>query len=215
MKYYKIILCSVILFLSMPITLAFAQCSAYQKTPTVQVNFNYGKVYYDNTKSSNQFPALPYNTTMGLTSAQLVNQVTATSFNIPQRNGTVCIGLDSITVNIGYPKIDAYIDKKYRPGSCNYKVIKAHENYHVRVQQEGLKFFSGKIKEAYQIAAKKVKVKAARPGNAQQILNQMVNQIKNEVEPLLSYVEKRMVEENLAIDTQSSYQKETAKCPKW
>ena len=43
----------------------------------------------------------------------------------------------------------------------------------------------------------------------------MVNQIRNEVEPLLSYIEKRMVEENLAIDTQSSYQKETAKCPKW
>ncbi len=215
MKYYKIILNLVILFFTVASTESFAQCSSYQRTPTVRVNFNYGQVVYDNTKSNKEFPAMPYDSTMGLTSAQLVNQVSATSYNIQLPNGTVCVGLDSITVHIGYPQINVYIDKKYRPGSCNYNVIKAHENYHVRVQQEGLKFFSGKIEEAYQIAAKKTKVKAVAAQNAQQTLNNMVSQIKNEVEPLLSYVEKRMVEENLAIDTQSSYQKETAKCPKW
>lgn len=216
MKIYHVFILASIFFLGFTTNEALAQCNAYKKEPTVRVHFNYGNVYYDNSKSSSQFPAMPYSSTMGLTSTQFVHSISVSGFNVPQKNGTICVGIESVTVDIGFPRIDVYIDKKYRPGTCNYNVIKEHENYHVRVQQEGLKFFSPKIKEAFEIAARKINPQMARSkSEASALLQQMSTQIKKDVTPLLNYVEKRLKEENQVIDTKEAYIKDAKRCPKW
>ncbi len=217
MKQYIAFILYVTLFLCTGfISTALAvDCRVYKQPVTVRINANPGKVKYNNSLSNRQFPSKPYDTTMGLTVAQLSINIKAKSFVMGNATDA-CIGLDEMTVNVGFPQIDVYIDKKYRPGTCQYNVIKEHENYHVRVQQEGLMFFSKKIKEAFQIAANKIQPRQLiNPHQAQSVLNQMVDEVKRDVAPLLQFVEKRLREENAVIDTDKSYRETTKKCKNW
>ena len=209
---YKLFLPIVILFLSLSV---HAQCPDMGK-PKLDINFKYGKIFYVNDKSSKDFPGEPYSSVMGLTVTNLKNKASASIKMQQIGKNSYCFLLSKLNIEIGFPRIDIYIDKKYRPGSCNYKVIKEHENYHARVHQEGLKFFSKKIEEAYKIALNKLRpVEFRSEDGAQQISLQMIKQVGEEVQPLLYYVQKRLTEENLVIDTSSSYEAESKRCPNW
>ena len=211
---YNIFLLIVILFF------AFSDCAngaCYNKpSGKLNIRFNYGKVSYINNKSNSQFPQKPYSTVMGLTVSDLKRQSSANTQIESDEHNNFCVYINELNVEVGYPKIDVYIDKKYRPGSCNYNVVKDHENYHVRVQQEGLKFFAPKIKEAYQIALKKIKPQQAyTQSDAKRIAEGMVQRIEKDVEPLMDYVQQRLREENAVIDTNEAYIKDSKKCKKW
>lgn len=156
MKHYIIFILSVIFFLgSASFCGAIANCLKSQKKPIVLVEVNKGTVNYNNSLSNSQFPAKSYGKAMGLTVSRLDTTIQAkTSAQAVGEKG--CVALEKVDVNFGFSTLDVYIDKKYRPGTCQYKIIKEHENYHVRVQQEGLEFFKKKVQEAYKIAAEKV-----------------------------------------------------------
>ena len=191
-------------------------CRIYKEPVEVELLIDLGKPKYINSLSGTDFPAKPYSTTMGLTTAYLKTEMNATNFVQEINHQTVCLGLKKLIVKISYPDIKVFIDKKYRPGSCPYKVIREHENYHVRVHQEGLNFFSKKIKEAFVIAANKIdpiQISDSREG--EKAFEGMIQAIQKDVAPLLSYVEYRIKEQNMVIDTKSSYEKDASKCQHW
>jgi len=195
---------------------AVASCAGYTEPVQLDIKVNYGKIYYDNTKSNSQFPSKPYATTMGLTVTELKQNLRADTKVIPLRDGTFCVALDTIHIDLGFPRIDIYIDKKYRPGTCNYRVIKTHEEYHARVQQEGLKFFEPKIRKAFQIAARKLKSEQAfSESQVHALAESMLGRVMKDVKPTMDFVQKRLREENMVIDTPESYEAETKKCPSW
>ena len=216
MKKYSVLKLFVILFLSVGLKNAHASCDAYASIPTISTKIDYGRIYYDNTKSNSEFPSKPYATTMGLTVSDLKENMDTSVEVFPQEDGTFCVVLKQVNTYIGFPRVDVYIDKKYKPGSCNYNVIKAHENYHVRVQQEGLQFFEPKIKKAIRIAVRKVKpVRIRSIDQVNSTASAMLSQIQKDFAPTMNFVKKRLYEENMVIDTPKSYEAETKKCKKW
>lgn len=208
---YKLFCFFVISFFALPV---WAKCPD-MGTPQLNIRFKYGEIHYINNKSSRDFPQAPASDVTGLTVTNL--QRTATGDAVMGRsNGSYCVMLGNLNVEIGFPRVDIYIDKKYQPGSCNYNVIKEHEEYHARVQQEGLKFFAAKIKQAYQTALKKIKPQETYSASlAQDIAAKMVGQVEKDVLPLMKYVEQQLYEKNMVIDTSESYAKEAKRCPKW
>lgn len=195
---------------------AWSQCASIRKTPFVQVNIDYGKLIYDNKKSHKEFPSNQSEDARGLTRCELKSSFNITPYVKPVGEGKYCIGIEKLVVNIGFPRIDIYIDKKYKPGTCNYTVVKTHENYHARVQQEGLRFFSNKIKRAYQIAAENVKPSLVT--SQEQVTNvtrDMMSKVLKSTQPTIDYVTQQLKEKNAAIDTEESYISETKKCPTW
>lgn len=215
MKYkYNIFLSFVIIFFALS---AWGSSLCNNVAPAkLNIRFNYGKVSYINNKSNSQFPQKPYSTVMGLTVSDLKRQASANTQIISDSYDNFCVYIEELIVDVGYPKIDVYIDKKYRPGSCNYNVVKDHENYHVRVQQEGLRFFAPKIKEAYQIALNKIKPQSAyTEQDAKMIAEDMMRRIEKDIEPMMTYVQQRLKEKNAVIDTEDAYIKDAKKCPKW
>lgn len=217
MRYeYNTLKIIVILFLCFGLKNANATCDVYHSQPIINTKIDYGKIHYDNTKSNSQFPSKPYASTMGLTVSDLKQDMNADINIIPQADGSFCITLKQVNTYIGFPRIDVYIDKKYKPGSCNYNVIKAHENYHVRVQQEGLQFFETKIRQAVRIAASKIKAERVySTDQAKSVASSMLSRMQNDIKPTMDFIKKRLVEENMVIDTPKSYAAETKKCKKW
>ena len=194
-----------------------AQCAPYKRIPLVQVDINYGKIFYDNTKANKDFPMEKYDKSVrGLTVCELKTSAEIKPFIKTIGKGQYCVGIEKLSVDIGFPQIDIYIEKKYKPGSCNYTVVKTHENYHARVQQEGLKFFSGKLKKAYQMAAQNIEPRlVTSESGAKAALREMIGQITTTTQPTISYVSEQLKIKNKAIDTEESYTEETKKCPKW
>ncbi len=219
MKYYSLFFIFVICFFAFLVqgALASNDCESEQLTdPIIDVTFDYGKVIYNNKKSNKEFPAMPYDQTRGLTVTNLSQNLMADGWVKRRADGKYCMGLKRVSGTIGFGRIDVFIDKRYRPGSCNYNVIKEHEKYHVRVQQEGLKAFTPKIKKALQIAANKQKPRLVNSSQQlQQQADQMLTSVQKEIAPLMNYVQKQLKQKNAVIDTDDSYKTETKRCKSW
>lgn len=68
------------------------------------------------------------------------------NLKIIAKGDEACIGLKDLNLDMGFDKIDVYIDKKYKPGDCPFEITKQHENEHVNIHKSILKKHSYKIK---------------------------------------------------------------------
>lgn len=185
----------------------------------VKITAQEGRVVYDRTHSRKDFPKLsgsPVNpNTLGLTLTPLQLSMQGKS-RAKHEGERVCISLSDIEFFIGYEKITVYIDKKYPTHSCNYKVIKDHEDYHVAVAQEAMRFFRPDIERELKKAVKELRPEYAySEARAKQITDKQFNQIQQRMKPLLDHINKKISEKQYVIDTPESYKATTKLCPKW
>ena len=109
-----------------------------------------------------------------------------------------------------------YIDKKYKPSSCEYKVIKNHENYHVAVAQQAMIFFKPDVEAQVQKSLQKIKPQiVSTPEEKDQVLKNQFNQIMNDLKPLINHINTVTAKKNYQIDTPESYEKTKALCKNW
>ena len=129
---------------------------------------------------------------------------------------TACVQIKKMDLVIGYDTLDVYIDKKYMPGSCEYEVVKEHENYHVRVSQEAMMFFKEDIERALETALSHIDPEFAYSrAEAQQIFNNQFNRVIREIQPLIDYINQKIAEKNYIIDTPESYEETSSLCDNW
>ncbi len=187
---------------------------------TINITANPGKVVYNHNYSRNEFsrfsksPVSP--NTLGLTITNLELKMNGETYAERQGKNKFCVGISKINFEIGYDEILVLIDKKYPTNSCNYKVIKEHENYHVAVSQQAMKFFrqdiEKELREAVDLLQSQVVYDSTR---AQQIMDKQFKEIQKKVNPLFAHINKKIAEKNYKIDTPESYRATTKLCPKW
>ena len=153
--------------------------------------------------------------TLGLTVAKLDVHV-ETKPQLTQQWGQICVALSDVTVDMHYPSLVVYIDKKYPPSSCAYQVVKEHEDYHVAVAQEALSFFKDDVeknvaKTVMQLAPKIVYTRTEIPS----VVHKFNNAITKALRPLVEHINKKLIEKNQAIDTPEMYKETTAMCKDW
>lgn len=153
--------------------------------------------------------------TLGMTVAKLgVNGSAQPS--VQQDGRSACIQIKEMRLTIGYDTLDVYIDKKYKPGSCEYEVVKEHENYHVRVSQEAMMFFRPDIEKALQTALSHIHPETVYSQvDAQKTFERQFNQVMREIQPLIDHINRKIAEKNYIIDTPESYAATTALCKNW
>ena len=161
-----------------------------------------------------KYPGTP-DTTLGLTVADLQVKMSGKP-NISQNSRQACVSLKEISFQIGYDDILVYIHKDYKPGSCQYRVVKEHENYHVGVHRQAMSFFKSDIETALRKAVAKLKPQQVHSSaQAQRVVDQQFAQIQAEIAPLLNHINKKIREKNAAIDTPESYKASSKLCKSW
>ena len=196
--------------------IVFAACP--DRKPYVLLTTSKGTVKYITNMARKDFiakyPGTP-DTTLGLTVAELKVKITGKS-NIDQNIKQTCVSLKEVNFQIGYDDILVYIHKDYKPGSCQYRVVKDHENYHVNVHRQAMSFFKSDIETALRKAVSKLKPEQVQSAaHAQYVIDKQFAQIQKEIAPLLEHINKKIREKNAAIDTPESYKATSKLCKKW
>ncbi|MBR5129785.1 MAG: hypothetical protein IKV03_00980 [Alphaproteobacteria bacterium] len=197
-------------------SLSWAICP--KNTPNIRITASQGSIKYITNMARKDFiakyPGTP-NTTLGLTVANLQVKMTGEP-NISQTARQTCVGLKEVNFQIGYDNILVYIHKDYKPGSCQYRVVKDHENYHVNVHRQAISFFKPDIETVLRKAVAKLKPERVNSSNqAQQVVNKQFAQIQKEIAPLLNHINVKIREKNAAIDTPESYKATSKLCKSW
>lgn len=213
----KIILCAILsLFLSQN---ASAFCD---KTSTrIQITTNPGNVQYITTKSRKEFLSNSKTTvspnTLGLTVSNLSISGNAQA-TVEKQGNQICASLSFLNFKMGYEKgnLKVYIDKKYNPGSCEYEVIREHENHHVAIAQQAMLFFKPDIEQKIQEIVSNMTPKLIK--SEQEISSftqEQFNYILSELQPLLNHINQTIAKKHAQIDTPESYAKTQALCKNW
>ncbi len=200
-------------------------CSASRSQVPVNLNINYGEVeYLHDLKHSSFARYLRREMDMKAKLAQTVRGLTVAeaSFGI-QGNAEVtkmgnryCVRLANVDITFGYSRIVVLIDKKYKEKSCEYKVIKEHEDTHVYLNRQVLTEFAPRIKQKVnEIAASippRVEYTKVR---AEKALSEMLAKVQEAVKPDMAEFRILQDERNQAIDTKENYRATTNMCDRW
>jgi|GEM_PF-1352526 len=200
-------------------------CSASRSQVPVNLNINHGEVeYLHDLKHSSFARYLRREMDMKAKLAQTVRGLTVAeaSFGI-QGNAEVtkmgnryCVRLANVDITFGYSRIVVLIDKKYKEKSCEYKVIKEHEDTHVYLNRQVLTEFAPRIKQKVnEIAASippRVEYTKVR---AEKALSEMLAKVQEAVKPDMAEFRILQDERNQAIDTKENYRATTNMCDRW
>lgn len=200
-------------------------CSASRSQVPVNLNINYGEVeYLHDLKHSSFARYLRREMDMKAKLAQTVRGLTVAeaSFGI-QGNAEVtkmgnryCVRLANIDVTFGYSRIVVLIDKKYKEKSCEYKVIKEHEDTHVYLNRQVLTEFAPRIKQKVNEVAASIPPRVEYTKvRAEKALSEMLAKVQEAVKPDMAEFRILQDERNQAIDTKENYRATTNMCDRW
>ncbi len=188
-------------------------------TTRVHVQTSIGNPKYISQYSKKEFlqknnrPIDPH--TLGLTVVEMGIDIQAKPA-VEEQSGRFCVGVADLDVKLYYPVLTVYIDKKYEPSSCEYQIIRSHENYHVEVAQQAMTFYKKDVeKAAYKALQAQFPKLVSSQSEVASVVNGMAVSISNALDPVIQYINKKLEEKNAAIDTPAMYKATTAKCSNW
>lgn len=179
----------------------------------------YGKVNYNFNLSRKEFAKysptpLPRNV-RGLTIGKLDVSYQAKGAVFPYQKA-YCAGVTEIDFYIGYDDFKVFIDKRYKRNTCEHIAVKEHEDEHVIIFNEGLKFFAPDVQKAIKKAVKNLRPETVySEARAQQVFDKQAKAVLKDIQPLLKHVNKKIREKQALIDTDASYLKVQKKCRHW
>lgn len=200
-------------------------CSASRSQVPVNLNINYGEVeYLHDLKHSSFARYLRREMDMKAKLAQTVRGLTVAeaSFGI-QGNAEVtkmgnryCVRLANVDVTFGYSRIVVLIDKKYKEKSCEYKVVKEHEDTHVYLNRQVLTEFAPRIKQKVNEVAASIPPRVEYTKvRAEKALSEMLAKVQEAIKPDMAEFRILQDERNQAIDTKENYRATTNMCDRW
>ncbi len=223
LKYIKrtgfLIVFFIVFFFSFNV-LASNKCSRFFSIPKIGATLNYGEVVYKSVPKSELLQLDKLNNpekTLGVTVADLLINYSFEFSEHPLSEG-VCIDLSKIDFFVGYKNLSVLIDDKYAQNSCEYKAIKEHEQKHIQVYQQELKYYGGLlIDELRNISQTMQPMYFAKLLNHKAFAMNIEEHIStNETIIILrEKLENSLVKLNQAIDTEQEYLRVKSLCDEW
>lgn len=201
---------------------AAVACPAPHDPPQVALKELRGRVTYSNGHSSKQLgrkhgqggAGLGANWQhVGLTGRNLVTELRIGVRGSRNGNGIYCARLAEVEMTVGYDRIKVYIDRRYRPGSCEYQAVLDHENEHVEnfktILADHLPLLRDRLsREVARLGA--IPVRALRDG-----AERFRALVSARMEPHVQRMMKEMAAADARIDTPESYRANQARCTGW
>lgn len=155
-----------------------------------------------------------YSQTIGLTKSGLYFKAYST-FSIKSSNLSkqVCVALRDVKVEYGFGNTPVLIDRRYRPGSCEYAVIANHEGEHIAIMNskgEGYKrWLTQKLNRQLRTITPVLTTRSRRTQRW------MSAQVKKIAASLIKQMNESLAAAHGKIDTDENYRLSQARCSGW
>jgi len=149
--------------------------------------------------------------TRGLTSSEI--QATA-RYELIERvlsPGGKCTALSKVSAHLSMPTLTIRIDRRYRPGSCEYSAILDHEQEHVHITRETLKRWSDPMRRQLESVVRMWRDRWLA-ASAQQRIKEAID---HAIADLIRQIQEDADRQHAAIDTPAAYEKVQRQCSGW
>ncbi|MBF0447948.1 MAG: hypothetical protein HQL67_07095 [Magnetococcales bacterium] len=152
--------------------------------------------------------------TLGLTESRLtVRILTSYSIRYSPQSRYACVTLETVHIEYGFGQTPVLIDRRYRPGSCEYGVIYNHESGHVRIMNNRGNRYQSWVKR--QVAQRVQTIRPVQTSRPKQAKEAMEKQIKAITERLAQQMNKSLAAAHAVIDTPENYKRTQSQCQNW
>jgi len=197
-------------------------CPENGRNPEIYMEVSQGNLKYHDGYSTQQLGRMsgkvgrrlgPVWTVSGLTNTESYYELRPVLSVYSLGKGRFCAALKSVTLYLGYNNIDVYLTNKYRPGSCEYEQVLAHENTHVQIFRDTLYNHAQGIERTLRRQAPRIGIAYNRSAKAAQ--NKLYNMLKVKIIPLIKRMNQESKRKNGRIDTKANYKREDNLCANW
>jgi hypothetical protein len=156
---------------------------------------------------------------IGLTLATFVLavdvRVVATPVNPPKAGAAppeYCARLIAADVKFGASRMDAYVTRDYRRGTCTHRVVRDHEERHVAIYRAAVERFAPLVESRLRAAARELPL--VRAANAKAGAERLRKMLHDDLSKIFDAMGREMETENRALDTPEAYANERRLCPR-
>lgn len=124
-----------------------------------------------------------------------------------------CARLASVETKVGHDDLHVYVASRYRPGTCQYQSILAHEQMHVRAFEDAIRRHAPRM-EAHlrKVTSGLPLMAAASPESAAERFKE---RMQKELQPFFREMNRDIDAVNATLDSKENYRREQAQCPSW
>jgi hypothetical protein len=127
-------------------------------------------------------------------------------------NGRLCVWVTDVAARVGDPELDVYVAANYPEGTCEYNVVREHENQHVEINRSVIHAWGPRIgAQLRDSVGQSFPMVAA--GNAD--IQRIPQMLMDSLQPLFDAMNSELRQRNGAIDTPENYRLTAARCKNW
>ncbi len=213
------------MFITTDARAAQSACPAPTEEPRINMKTDRGRIAHHKGHTRNQLTAMqrqrrgaatataPGWKPVGLTITDLNFSLKVQVNAVSRGRGPVCASLVRADAFLGYERLDVYVARRYRPGSCEHRAILDHENKHVAIFRRTLEAYAPRVeRRLHREAAALGAITAATPEAA---ANAVHARLKSRIQPLFDQMNREMDAANARLDTPAAYRLEQKRCGLW
>ncbi len=180
--------------------------------PEIIVTADEGRISYIHTRDRRGIAALgkigPARLINGLSHFQ-TRRNTRYTYRLYRRNGQVCATPTRIRISLSLGRIEVYLARELRRGSCPYRITLAHENRHVAYHRRGLRRLAALLRRELSTSAEHLHGKGTDRRQAEAALGRA---IEGMIAPLAGKTAALTAAFDRDLDSPASRQEEASRC---
>jgi hypothetical protein len=200
---------------------AVERCTLDYGPPSVRFEVKLGDIAYHNDRGRSEFQRLSPKAaalgaqwvTSGLTVDEIKLNLSVEVTAMRRADGRYCVALGAAAGSLGYDAIHVFIDRRYRPGSCQYQSILDHELKHVVVHAEAVRRYGAAMEARLrETSGSYGAFVAPSPQAGAEWLNGWLDR---ELRPLFHDMQRGIDRADAVLDSRENYEREQKQCPTW
>ncbi len=198
-----------------------ADCSDITFEPEITVNYSFGNLTYDQSKSIDQITILSRQINQtesssfaeGLSTVDIRFKINVTTMAQPIDRYKFCVIPSKIDIFIGLTKPVIYLANSLIEGSCKYNIVLRHEQTHQQINKTTLEYYLPIFKAAVtNILKKSSAIPINDTSQIEFVTKNLTESYNKTLLPLVDYIKKEISKEQLKLDNQINYKYEYKLC---
>ena len=150
---------------------------------------------------------------IGLTYAEVSLELGASTRSIPRARGGYCVYLEEVQADFGFDRVDVYVGREYRLGTCEFRTILDHENEHVAINNSVVRTYAPRIRQAMEGELRSMKPIFTPTVNTG--ARRAVEELRQRIQPMMKAFQQEQRRRNAEIDTDTNYGALQELCLDW